>query len=165
MLLCCGNIRGVSTKEYASTLTTVSQSVGLIFWSTDHRGCADQIEWTNSPSYPQLLIDANRIKWLKIHILFLDFDWCPIEVTITLHFNWTSIGSLGWIVLWSHSSLMKRKAFHLRRGRKKLIPLRTRTQNRSYGPQSYTFSFIYGAMNILALLGVPLWIWGKTFWK
>ena len=39
---------------------------------------------------------------------------------------------------------------------KKLIPLRTRTQNRSYGPKSYTFSFIYGAMNVLALFGVLL---------
>ena len=44
------------------------------------------------------------------------FDWCPIEVMLTLHFKWTSIGSLGWIALPSHSSLMKCKASYLRRG-------------------------------------------------
>ena len=71
---------------------------------------------TNSHSYPRLSIDANRIKWFKIHILFLDFDWCPIEVTITFHIICTSIGCLGWIALSPHSSLMKHKAFHLRRG-------------------------------------------------
>ena len=70
----------------------------------------------NSHSYPRLLFDANQIKWFKIHILLLDFDWCPIEVTITLHIICTSIGNLGWIALSPHSSLMKRKAFHLRRG-------------------------------------------------
>ena len=71
---------------------------------------------TNSLAYPRLLIDANQIKWCKIHILSLDFDWCPIEVTITLRIICTSVGSLGCIALWSHSSLMKHKAFHLRRG-------------------------------------------------
>ena len=70
----------------------------------------------NSHSYPRLLFDANQIKWFKIHILLLDFDWCPIEVTITLHIICTSIGNLRWIALSPHSSLMKRKAFHLRRG-------------------------------------------------
>ena len=71
---------------------------------------------TNSLAYPRLLIDANQIKWFKIHVLLLDFGWCPIEVTITLHNICTSIGSLGWIALSLHSSLMKHKAFHLRKG-------------------------------------------------
>ena len=71
---------------------------------------------TNSLAYPRLLIDANQIKWCKIHILSLDFDWCPIEVTITLHIICTSIGSLGWIAFPSHSSLMKCEAFYLRKG-------------------------------------------------
>jgi hypothetical protein len=70
----------------------------------------------NSHSYPRLPIDANLIKWFKTNILFLDFDLCPIEVTITLHIIWTFIGSLGWIALLPHSSLMKREAFHPRRG-------------------------------------------------
>ena len=35
---------------------------------------------------------------------------------LTLHFKWTSIGSLEWIALPSHSSLMKCKAFYLRKG-------------------------------------------------
>ena len=53
----------------------------------------------NSYAYPRFLITTNQIKRIKIHFLLLDFDWCPIEVTIALHFNWTSIGSLGWIAL------------------------------------------------------------------
>jgi hypothetical protein len=72
---------------------------------------------TNSHSYPQFLIGANQIKWFKTHILFLDFDWCPIEVMLTLHFKWTSFGSLRWIASPSHSSLMKCEAFYLRKGR------------------------------------------------
>ena len=51
----------------------------------------------NSHSNPRLPIDANQIKWFKTHILFLDFNWCPIEVMLTLHFKWTSVGSFGWI--------------------------------------------------------------------
>ena len=99
---------------------------------------------TNSLSYPRVLIDANQIKWFKIHILLLDFDWCPIEVTITLHIICTSIGSLGWIALSPHSSLLKHKAFHLRRGwiQKKLIPLGDPNSEHSCGPQTYTSSFI-----------------------
>ena len=62
-----------------------------------HRAIPIESSEINSPSYPRLPIDANQIKWFKIHILFLDFDWCPIEVMLTLHFKWTSIGSLGWI--------------------------------------------------------------------
>ena len=54
--------------------------------------------------------DANQIKWFKIHFLFLDFDWCPIEVMFTLHFKWTSIERLGWI------ALSPCKAFILMRG-------------------------------------------------
>ena len=40
----------------------------------------------NSHSYPRISIDANQIKWIKVHFLILDFDWCPIEVLFTLHF-------------------------------------------------------------------------------
>ena len=73
------------------------KSVGLIFWSRDHKDIPIESSEINSHSNPRLLIDANQIKWFKTHILFLDFDWCPIEVMLTLHFKWTSIGSLGWI--------------------------------------------------------------------
>jgi hypothetical protein len=69
-----------------------------------------------SHSCPRLPIYAYRIKWFKTHILFLDFDWCLIEVTFTLHIIWTSIGSLGWIAEPPHSSWMKCEAFHQRRG-------------------------------------------------
>ena len=63
---------------------------------------------TNSHYYPWLSIDASRIKWFKIHILLLDFDWCPIEVTVTLHIVWTSFGSLGWIALPCEVSLLRK---------------------------------------------------------
>jgi len=86
------------------------KSVGLIFRSRDHRDIAIESREMNLHSNPQFLIDANQIKWFKIHILFLDFDWCPIEVMITLHFKWTSIASLGWI------ALSPCKAFILMRG-------------------------------------------------
>ena len=70
----------------------------------------------NSHCYPRLSVDANQIKWFKIHFLLLDFDWCLIEVTIKLRIICTSIGSLEWIALPPHSSLMKCEAFHLTRG-------------------------------------------------
>ena len=92
------------------------KSVGLIFWSRDHKDIPIELSEINSHSNPWFPIDANQIKWFKTHILFLDFDWCPIEVMRTLHFKWTSIGSLGWIALPSHSSLMKHEAFYLRKG-------------------------------------------------
>ena len=100
---------------------------------------------TNSLAYPRLLIDANQIKWCKIHILSLDFDWCLIEVTIKLRIICTSIGSLEWIALPPHSSLMKCKDSYLRRGELKETHFpRDRTRNRSFGPQSYTSSFTMG---------------------
>ena len=86
------------------------------FWSRDHRDIPIESSKMNSHPNPRLLIDANQIKWSKTHILFLDFDWCPIEVMLTLHFKWTTIESLGWIALPSHSSLMKCEAFYLRKG-------------------------------------------------
>jgi hypothetical protein len=70
----------------------------------------------NSHSYPQLSIDANQIKWIKVHFLILDFHWCPIEVMFTLPIKWTSIGSLGWFALTPRTSLMKCEASYLRRG-------------------------------------------------
>ena len=101
---------------------------------------------TNSLAYPRLLIDDNRIKWFKIHILFLDFDWCPIEVTITLHIICTSIGSLGWIVLSPHSSLMKRKSFHLRRG--------------WVERNSFTSGSEFGIVHMAHRVTPPLSLWG-----
>ena len=96
-------------------------------------------------SNPRLLINANPIKWFKTHILFLDFDWCPIEVMFTLPIKWTSTGTLGWIALPPHSSLMKCKDSYLRRGELKETHLpHDRTRNRSFGPQSYTSSFTMG---------------------
>ena len=64
----------------------------------------------NLHSYPRLSIDDNQIKRIKVHFLILDFDWCPIEVMITLPIKWTSIGSLVWIALPPLSSLMKCEA-------------------------------------------------------
>jgi len=90
---------------------------GSPFWSRDHRAIPIKSSKINSHSIPRLPIDANQIKWFETHILFLDFDWCPIEVMFTLHFKWTSIGNLGWIALPSHSSLIKCEAFYLRKGR------------------------------------------------
>ena len=84
------------------------------FWSRDHRDIP--IESSEINSHPRLPINANQIKWFKTHILFLDFDWCPIKVMLTLNFKWTSIGSLRWIALPTHSSLMKCEAFYLRKG-------------------------------------------------
>ena len=69
-----------------------------------------------SHSYPRLTIDANQIKWIKVHFLILDFDWCPIEVMYTIPIKWTSIGSLGWFALPPRTSLMKCEASYLRRG-------------------------------------------------
>ena len=102
------------TEEYALTMTTMLCPQDSPFWSRDHR--AIPIESSEINSHPRLPINANQIKWFKTHILFLDFDWCPIEVMLTLHFKWTSIGSLEWIALPSHSSLMKCEAFYLRKG-------------------------------------------------
>jgi len=86
------------------------KSVGLIFRSRDHRDLPIESSEMNLHSNPRFPIGANQIKWFKIHILFLDFDWCPIEIMFTLHFKWTSIGSLGWF------ALSPRKAFILMRG-------------------------------------------------
>ena len=109
-----------------------------------------------SQCYPWLWIDANQIKWFKIHFFLLDFDWCPIEVTIALHFNWTSIGSLGWIALSPHSSLMKCKAFHLRKGWVETHFPRDLNSESFIWPTELHILFHYGAMNILvALFGVP----------
>ena len=120
---------------------------------------------TNSLSYPRLLIDANQIKWFKIHFLLLDFDWCPIEVTIALHFNWTSIGSLGWI-LSPHSSLMKCKAFHLRKGWVETHFPRDPNSKSFIWPTELHILFHFGAINILVVLfGVPFYIRGKVFWE
>ena len=122
------------------------KSVGLIFWSRDHKDISIKLSEINSHSNPRLPIDANQIKWFKTHILFLDFDWCPIEVMLTLHFKWTSIGSLGWIA-WPPC-----KASILTMGwvEKILTPLMIRTQNCSNGPQSYTSSFILGLWTFLS---------------
>ena len=82
--------------------------------SSDHR--AIPIESSEINSHPQLPINVNQIKWFKTHILFLDFNWCPIEVMSTLPINRTSIGSLGWFALPPQPSLMKCEASYLRRG-------------------------------------------------
>ena len=73
------------------------KSVGLIFRSRDHRNIPIESSEMNLHSNPRFPINANQIKWFKTHIVFLDFDWCPREAMLTLHFKWTSIGSLGWI--------------------------------------------------------------------
>ena len=107
---------------------------------------------TNSLSYPRLLVDANQIKWFETHF-FLDFDWCPIEVTITLYIIYTSIWRLGWIAL-PHSSLMQHEAFHLRRGwaERILSPPRDLNSESFLWPTKLHILFYYGAMNILEFL-------------
>ena len=102
------------TEEYALTMTTMLCPQDSPFWSRDHRDIL--IKSSEINLHPRFPINANQIKWFKTHILFLDFDWCPIKFMLTLHFKWTSIGSLGWIALPSHSSLMKCEAFYLRKG-------------------------------------------------
>ena len=117
MFPCQGTIRGIFTKEYV--------------WTIDHRIIVHRTHpvgqgiieakpikssETNLHSCSRLSIDANLIKWFETHILSLDFDWCLIEVTIKLRIICTSIGSLEWIALPPHSSLMKCEAFHLTRG-------------------------------------------------
>ena len=101
----------------------------------------------NSHSCPRLPIDANQIKWFKTHILFLDFDLCPIEVMFTLHLKWTSIGSLGWI------ALSPCKDFILRRG---WVEKNTHSPHDSNSesfqwPTELHILFHYGVMNILEL--------------
>jgi len=115
----------------------------------------------NSHFYPRLPIDANQIKWFIIYFLLLDFDWCPIEVAIIFHINWTSIGSLGWIVF-------PCKAFHLRRGwaETNWFPL---------GPELRIVHMAHRVAHPLILLGhehsrvvlsrVLLRIRGNAFWK
>jgi len=102
-----------------------------------------------SHSYPRLSIDANQIKWFKIHFLLLHFDWCPIEVTIALHFNWTSIGSLGWIVLPCEVSI-------LRKGWVETHFPRDPNSESFIWPTELHILFHYRAINVLvALFGVP----------
>ena len=61
------------------------------------------------------------------------------------YFICASVGSLGWIALPPHSSLMKWKDSYLRRGELEEIHLpHDQTRNRSFGPQSYISSFTMG---------------------
>jgi len=97
------------------------------FWSRDHRGRADRIEWIKFTFL--FSIDANQIKRFWTLILFLDFDWCPIEVIITLH-----IIGLCRIILDEMQSFPPKEGMSW----KTLISLET-------------CLFHYGAMNILEL--------------
>ena len=139
------------------------KSIGLIFWSRDHKDIPIESIEINSHSNPWLPIDANQIKWFKIHILFLDFDWCPIEVMFTLHFKWTSIGSLGWIA-WPPC-----KASILRRG---WVEKNTHSPHDSNSesfqwPTELHILFHFGAMNILEFLYLEIkpltpWAWSSV---
>jgi len=112
-----------------------------------------------------------KIKWYKSHTLFLDFDWCPIEVTITsifIHTIWTSIGSFGWIAFQPHSSLTKCEAFRLRRGwvetnsfpsrpKLRIVPMAHRV--------THPLSLRGHECSWVVLSIVPFGIQGKAFWK
>ena len=63
------------------------------------------------------------------------------------------------------SSLMKHVAFHLKKGWVETHFPRDPNSESFIWPTELHILFHYGAMNILALFGVPLWIWGKTFLK
>ena len=69
---------------------------------------------SNSHSYSRLAIDANQIKWFITLIPFLDFDWCLIEVIITLHIIGLLLEAYR-MHYFVEPSLMKCKVFHLRR--------------------------------------------------
>ena len=121
----------------------------------------------NSHSNPRLPIDANQIKWFKTHILFLDFDWCPIEVMFTLPIKWNSIGSLGWIALPPRSSLMKCEASNLRRGWVERNSFPSWPNSESFiWPTELHILFHYAAMNILEFFFLeirPLSSWAWNF--
>ena len=150
MFLCQGNIWGVFHKGICLDIDhhfivgrTHSFGQGIT------RAKPIESSEPKSHPYPRLSIDANQIKWFKIHFLLLDFDWCPIEVTITLHFNWTSIESLGWIALPCDVSL-------LRKGWVETHFPRDTNSELFIWPTGLHILFHYGAMNVLvALFGVP----------
>jgi len=121
----------------------------------------------NSHSCPWLPIDANQNQVVQNSHLTPWFGLMPDKSynhsSYHLYFCW-KLRMYCFVITFIFDET---QGFPPKEGmsRKKLIYLGIRIWDRSYGPQSYTFSFIYGAMNVLALFGVPLWIRGETFWK
>ena len=71
----------------------------------------------------------------------------------SLHFKWTSTGSLGWIALPPRSSLMKWEASYLRRGWVERNSFLSWSNSESFiWPTELHILFHYGAMNILEFL-------------
>jgi hypothetical protein len=122
------------------------------FWSRDHRGHIDRIEWnkliplslmTDRCQSNQLIQNSHLIPWF-----WLMPNRSYFHPSYQINFYWKlRLGCFATIISFECEALLVPKEGM---SWKKLISLMTWTQNRSYGPHSYTSSFTMGPWTYLS---------------